>query len=507
MAAVKLVRSRRRPRGRASRGTPRGRARARPPNRRGSPEAIEKRRVARVFNDILGGRGAAAHKLDGRTEKRRQRLLKELEAGKARGSRELKPLDVLQRVQELMDLGEPLSSIRKVTKVRKSAVSPESIVGVVERLHRAYSFRPEVYRFVGIGEEVLREAGVLADASKRARGQAPEAQPSEPRPPRRPDFWYESAWRARRAARNPGFRTCVLGARAREHRGRTAPLRADARRRRPTPSPRARRRRQASAPRRAVVDASGRARSPSASSRIASPAFRRTSWRRSAASRRRSRAPTSIRCSCATSSSPPAPSSAASTSSSPRRSSSRARSRARRSARPRGRIPSAAADPDGRRAPLLRREPRRASTRPERINLWRILCKTRDEAATVLEAARRDPTIAKYNDLAREHSIDKATNLRGGNLGFVGPDGASNEAGVKVDPALVKAAQTVKDGELVPQPSRRRQRLRGRLASRHGARRTGARSRSRPRRSAPRSSASAPRPPRRSSSTSSARRT
>lgn len=139
----------------------------RPANRRGSPEAIEKRRVARVFNDILGGRGASAHKLDGRTEKRRQRLLKELEAGKARGSRELKPLDVLQRVQELMDLGEPLSSIRKIAKVRKSSVAPEAIVGVVERLHRAYSFRPEVYRFVGIGEEVLCEAGVLADGSKR----------------------------------------------------------------------------------------------------------------------------------------------------------------------------------------------------------------------------------------------------------------------------------------------------------------------------------------------------
>ena len=66
-----------------------------------------------------------------------------------------------------MDLGEPLSSIRKIAKVRKSTVAPEAIVGVVERLHRAYSFRPEVYRFVGIGEEVLREAGVLADGSKR----------------------------------------------------------------------------------------------------------------------------------------------------------------------------------------------------------------------------------------------------------------------------------------------------------------------------------------------------
>jgi hypothetical protein len=146
---------------------------SRAPNRRGSPEAIEKRRVARVFNDILGGRGAASHKLDGRTEKRRQRLLRELEVGRARGARELKPLDVLQRVQELMDLGEPLSSIRKVTKVKKTVASPEAIVGVVERLHRAYSFRPEVYRFVGIGEEVLREAGVLGDGKRnRARPRA-----------------------------------------------------------------------------------------------------------------------------------------------------------------------------------------------------------------------------------------------------------------------------------------------------------------------------------------------
>lgn len=89
---------------------------------------------------------------------------------------------------------------------------------------------------------------------------------------------------------------------------------------------------------------------------------------------------------------------------------------------------------------------------PERINVWRILCKTRDEADTVLAAAKRDPTIAKYNDLAREHSIDKATNLRGGNLGFLAADGTSNEAGLKVDPALVQAASTVKDGEFVAQP-------------------------------------------------------
>ncbi len=138
-----------------------------PRNRRGSPEAIEKRRAARQFNDVLGGRGSNAHRLDGRTEKRRQRLLKELENGKARGARDLKPLDVLQRVQQLMELGEPLSSIRKVAKIRKSNLPPESMVEVVGRLHKAYNFRPETYRFVGIGEEVLRSAGVLASEARR----------------------------------------------------------------------------------------------------------------------------------------------------------------------------------------------------------------------------------------------------------------------------------------------------------------------------------------------------
>lgn len=141
------------------------------PNRRGSPEAIEKRRAARMFNDVLGGRGASTNKLDGRTEKRRQRLLRELEQGTARGARELKPLDVLQHVQELLELGEPLSSIRKVSKVKKTTLLPDAMVGVVERLHKAYGFRPEAYRFVGIPDDVLRTAGVLESTGAR-RGRA-----------------------------------------------------------------------------------------------------------------------------------------------------------------------------------------------------------------------------------------------------------------------------------------------------------------------------------------------
>lgn len=140
-------------------------------NRRGSPEAVEKRRVARAFNDVLGGGGARA-KLDGRTEKRRQRLLAELESGKARGGRrDLKPIDVLLRVQELLDLGEPLASLRKVTRGARKAgavVDAAALAPVLARLHAAYGFRPEAYRFVGLDDDVLRAAGVL-DAPRGAR--------------------------------------------------------------------------------------------------------------------------------------------------------------------------------------------------------------------------------------------------------------------------------------------------------------------------------------------------
>ncbi len=138
---------------------------ARGGNRRGSPEAIEKRRVARAFNDMLGSAGAP--KLDGRTEKRRQRLLRELEQNHAHGQRELKPLDVLQRVHELLELGEPVASIRKVWKLPKSVGASEATVELVHRLHNAYGFRRETYRFVGITDEVLAEAGVIPGEGRR----------------------------------------------------------------------------------------------------------------------------------------------------------------------------------------------------------------------------------------------------------------------------------------------------------------------------------------------------
>ncbi len=89
---------------------------------------------------------------------------------------------------------------------------------------------------------------------------------------------------------------------------------------------------------------------------------------------------------------------------------------------------------------------------PARYQVWRILCKSSDEAQAVLDAAKADPTPKTFAQLARDHSQDKATALRSGNLGFLSEDGTSSEPGLRVDPAVVRAAEAVHDGDIVPAP-------------------------------------------------------
>jgi peptidyl-prolyl cis-trans isomerase C len=89
---------------------------------------------------------------------------------------------------------------------------------------------------------------------------------------------------------------------------------------------------------------------------------------------------------------------------------------------------------------------------PPRVALWRILVASKDDAQKLLDELKKDLTTKRWNDLAREQSLDKATSMRGGSLGFIAPDGSSSEPGVKVDAALVAAASSVKDSELVATP-------------------------------------------------------
>jgi hypothetical protein len=127
---------------------------------------VEKRRAARLFNKAILG-DARAGAADGRTERRRRRLLEELAKGAARGGkRDLKPIDVLSRVQELLALGEPLASIRKACpKPRPVEATPEVIEGV-RRIHEAYAFPADAYAFVGLDADALRAAGVLPERTR-----------------------------------------------------------------------------------------------------------------------------------------------------------------------------------------------------------------------------------------------------------------------------------------------------------------------------------------------------
>jgi hypothetical protein len=144
-------------------------------DRRASREAVEKRRAARLFNEILLGRGPHEGVLDGRTERRRKRLLREL-ADAASGKRQLKPIDVLSRVQSLLELGEPLTSIRKAYPPRRAVEPTADVVDGVKRIHQAYGFATEAYRFVGLDDAVLRKAGVLGrKAAVPARGPGPRS--------------------------------------------------------------------------------------------------------------------------------------------------------------------------------------------------------------------------------------------------------------------------------------------------------------------------------------------
>jgi peptidyl-prolyl cis-trans isomerase C len=89
---------------------------------------------------------------------------------------------------------------------------------------------------------------------------------------------------------------------------------------------------------------------------------------------------------------------------------------------------------------------------PARVAIWRIQVATEAEARDILEQVKRDPSPKRWNELVREKSLDKTTNMRGGNVGFVFPDGRTSEQGVKLEPSVVAAVSQVKDLELVPAP-------------------------------------------------------
>jgi hypothetical protein len=138
---------------------PRSPAEPKPPaNRRASPEAVAKRRAARAFNEAVMGQGSRGP--DGRTERRRRRLLRELADGRTSAGQELKPIDVLLRAEALLALGETLATLSEARPLPAPLPVTPELVRRVRALHEAYGLPAEVYRFVGVDDAALALAGV-----------------------------------------------------------------------------------------------------------------------------------------------------------------------------------------------------------------------------------------------------------------------------------------------------------------------------------------------------------
>jgi hypothetical protein len=85
--------------------------------------------------------------------------------------------------------------------------------------------------------------------------------------------------------------------------------------------------------------------------------------------------------------------------------------------------------------------------RPEAIEVWRILVGSEEQAKTLLSQVKASATPQKVWSLAaREHSLDKATHFRRGQLGFVRADGSTDVPQVRVSPAIFAAASALADG-------------------------------------------------------------
>ncbi|MEI9937046.1 MAG: peptidyl-prolyl cis-trans isomerase [Pseudomonadota bacterium] len=89
---------------------------------------------------------------------------------------------------------------------------------------------------------------------------------------------------------------------------------------------------------------------------------------------------------------------------------------------------------------------------PRRVHVWRILVDDEALAKKILAESKGVDGIQRWSQFARDGSLDKATHLRNGDLGFIHPDGNTDTPTLRVDPALFAAADKLSDGELAAEP-------------------------------------------------------
>ena len=88
---------------------------------------------------------------------------------------------------------------------------------------------------------------------------------------------------------------------------------------------------------------------------------------------------------------------------------------------------------------------------PKSILIWRILLRRESQAQALLRELAV-PDDGTWSRLARERSVDTATNMRSGSLGYVAADGQTHMPQLRVSRALFAAADALQDGQLAPLP-------------------------------------------------------
>ncbi len=114
----------------------------------GDPDVVKRRNLVRQLNRMLEEGSSARKKLDGRSEKRRKRLIEELKKGKK--GKPLKPVDRVAHVHELLELGETLTSLRKQGVKFTRPQWTEETLAFAERVQAELGYRPEAWRILGL---------------------------------------------------------------------------------------------------------------------------------------------------------------------------------------------------------------------------------------------------------------------------------------------------------------------------------------------------------------------
>lgn len=135
---------------------------------RGSKEAVDKRRAARELNALFESAERTALR-DGRVERRRQRLLRELKEG--RGGSPLSPIDTVTHVDELLRMGETFRTLRQHGVRPRRAVLSAQAEAAVRRAQAAYAFDPRAWRILGLHPETVAADGQNKAQPRRRRGE------------------------------------------------------------------------------------------------------------------------------------------------------------------------------------------------------------------------------------------------------------------------------------------------------------------------------------------------